>query len=75
MPETIRNWLPLLLPLLVLQLGLQVAAVWDLVHREKVRGGNKWVWGAVIVLGRHLLLRERPALVAAHRQRRAAARA
>ncbi|TFV63823.1 MFS transporter [Geodermatophilus sp. DF01-2] len=30
--------------------------------------------GLVIVLGRHLLLRERPALVAAHRQRRAAAR-
>lgn len=31
--------------------------------------------GAVIVLGRHLLLRDRPALVAAHRERRAAARA
>lgn len=33
------------------------------------------VAGLVVVLGRHLLLRERPALVAAHRQRRAAARA
>src|SRR5918998_1631837 len=32
------------------------------------------VAGLVVVLGRHLLLRERPALVAAHRQRRAAAR-
>ncbi|WP_448609473.1 MFS transporter [Geodermatophilus sp. URMC 60] len=33
------------------------------------------VGGLVIVLGRHLLLRDRPALVAAHRRRRAAARA
>ncbi|MGR6965365.1 MFS transporter [Geodermatophilus sp. URMC 61] len=33
------------------------------------------VAGLVVVLGRHLLLRERPALVAAHRRRRAAARA
>jgi MFS family permease len=33
------------------------------------------VAGLVVVLGRHLLLRERPALVAAQRQRRAAARA
>ena len=33
------------------------------------------VAGLVVVLGRHLLLRERPALVAAHRQRRTAARA
>jgi hypothetical protein len=33
------------------------------------------VGGLVVVLGRQLLLRERPALVAAHRQRRAAARA
>jgi hypothetical protein len=51
---TLRTWLPLLLPLLLLQLGLQVAAIYDLVRREKVRGGNKWVWGAVIVLGEAL---------------------
>ena len=50
----LRQWLPLLLPLLLLQLGLQVAAIVDLVRREKVRGGNKWIWGAVIVLGEAL---------------------
>lgn len=49
--EMLRTWLPLILPLVVLQLALQVAAIVDLVRREKVRGGNKWVWGAVIVLG------------------------
>jgi len=48
---TLRTYLPLLAPLLVLQLALQVAAIIDLVRRERVRGGNKWVWGALIVLG------------------------
>ncbi len=44
------RFLLLLLPLIVLQLALLAAALWDLVHRERVRGGNKWVWGIVIVL-------------------------
>ncbi len=48
--STLRTLLPLLAPLVVLQLGLLVAAVWDLAHRERVRGGNKWVWLAVVVL-------------------------
>lgn len=53
--ETIlRTWLPLLAPLIALQLALQAAAIIDLVRRERVRGGNKWVWGAVIVLGEML---------------------
>ncbi len=39
----------LLLPLIALQLALLAAALWDLVHRDRVRGGNKWVWGLVIV--------------------------
>ncbi len=51
---TLRTWLPLLVPLIVLQLALQAAAIIDLVRRERVRGGNKWIWGAVIVLGEML---------------------
>ncbi|HOG46697.1 MAG TPA: PLD nuclease N-terminal domain-containing protein [Anaerolineae bacterium] len=47
----LSTWLPLLAPIVVLQVALQVIAIVDLVRREKVRGGNKWVWGAVIVLG------------------------
>ena len=48
--DLVSRWLPLLLPLLLLQLALIAIAVWDLAHREKVRGGNKWVWLAVILL-------------------------
>lgn len=48
--DTLRTWLPLIAPLILLQLGLQVAAIIDLVRRDKVRGGNKLIWGAVIVL-------------------------
>ena len=43
-----RIWL-LLIPLLIIQLGLMVFALVDLVKRPKVRGDNKWVWGLVIV--------------------------
>ncbi len=52
--STLSTWLPLLVPIILLQFGLQIAAVWDLVHRDKVRGGNKWIWAAVIVLGEML---------------------
>lgn len=48
--QTLRTLLPLLLPLLVLQLALVVAALWDLAHRERVRWGHKWLWVAVILL-------------------------
>lgn len=50
MDSDLGRWLLLLLPLIVLQVALMVAALWDLAHRERVRGGNKWVWGIVIVL-------------------------
>ncbi|MCL6430907.1 MAG: PLD nuclease N-terminal domain-containing protein [Anaerolineae bacterium] len=50
MSSDTARFLLLLLPLIVLQLALLAAALWDLVHRERVRGGNKWVWGIVIVL-------------------------
>ncbi|MDI7275228.1 MAG: PLDc N-terminal domain-containing protein [Anaerolineae bacterium] len=49
-PENLRQLLPLLLPLVILQLALLAAALWDLAHRERVRGGNKLVWVLVIVL-------------------------
>lgn len=49
-PEALRKLVPLLLPIVVLELGLMVAALWDLAHRERVRGGRKWVWVLVAVL-------------------------
>lgn len=41
----------LLAPLVVIQVGLQAFRLVDLVRRERVKGGNKRVWGAAIVLG------------------------
>lgn len=39
----------LLIPLILIELGLMVSALYDLVRRKKVRGGNKLVWGAAVV--------------------------
>jgi hypothetical protein len=47
--EFLRHNYLLLLPLILLQLGLMIAALVDLFRRERVAGGNKWVWGLVIV--------------------------
>ena len=47
----IGQTLLLLIPILVIQLGLLVFALRDLLNSERrVRGGNKVVWGLVIVL-------------------------
>lgn len=40
-----------LLLLIVVQLGTQLYAVVDLTRRDAVRGGKKWVWALVVVLG------------------------
>ena len=49
---TIREILPLLIPLLVLQVALIAVGLFDLTRPERrVRGGNKLVWGLVIVFG------------------------
>jgi phospholipase D-like protein len=42
--------LALLAPLIVLSLILLVVSLVDLVRREHVTGGNKWLWLAVIIL-------------------------
>ena len=39
-----------LIPLLLIQLGLIVWALVDLVNRERVRGGSKIVWVLVILV-------------------------
>lgn len=46
--ETLRAWLPLLAPLIVIQLVLMIAALIDLLGREQTRG-PKWVWVLVIL--------------------------
>jgi hypothetical protein len=48
---TFEEVLPFLIPLLVLQLALMGVALYDLTRPERrVKGGNKLVWGLIIVL-------------------------
>jgi hypothetical protein len=47
--EDVLRLLPLLIPLLVIQVGLIVVALLDLARREHTRG-PKWAWVLVIVL-------------------------
>jgi hypothetical protein len=47
---TLEEALPLVIPLVAIQLGLAVIALWDLVKPERrVRGDSKIVWGLIIV--------------------------
>jgi len=48
--ETIKGILPFLIPLVILELGLMIFALVDLIRRKAVRGGNKIIWALVIVL-------------------------
>lgn len=48
--EIIQKYLPLLVPLIVIQLGLMIFALVDIFRREKTRG-PKWLWIVVVVLG------------------------
>jgi hypothetical protein len=46
--DKIRELLPYLIPIIVLQLGLMIFALVDLVRREKTKG-PKWLWALIIV--------------------------
>lgn len=48
--DEILGALPFLIPLMIVQIALMVIALVDLIRRERVRGGNKVVWGLIIVL-------------------------
>ena len=48
--ELLTKILPLLIPVLILQIALMVIALVDLIKREKTRG-PKWLWGIIIVFG------------------------
>ncbi|MEO7020265.1 MAG: PLD nuclease N-terminal domain-containing protein [Ktedonobacteraceae bacterium] len=50
-PISLGSWLPLLIPLALLELLLVVVALVDLIRREPRRvRGNKWLWVLVILL-------------------------
>jgi hypothetical protein len=48
--DTIVKALPFLVPLIVLEVGLLIWALLDVVKRQKVRGDSKLVWILIIVL-------------------------
>lgn len=47
--DNLRELIPFLIPIIVLQLALLVFALVDLVRRPKVNG-PKWLWVIIIVL-------------------------
>ncbi|MDO9084907.1 MAG: PLD nuclease N-terminal domain-containing protein [Anaerolineaceae bacterium] len=46
--DTLMRLLPLLIPLFLIQLGLMITALIDLIKREKTRG-PKWMWVVIVV--------------------------
>jgi DMSO reductase anchor subunit len=48
--DKILQYLPYLIPVLVIQLVLMIVALLDLAKREKTRG-PKWLWALIIIFG------------------------
>ena len=46
--STIQQYLPLILPIVILQLGLMIFCLVNLARREHTRG-PKWVWALVVI--------------------------
>ena len=39
-----------IVPLVIIELGLMIAAYADLARRDRVLGGSKWIWVIVILI-------------------------
>ncbi len=48
--EEITRFLPLIIPIILLQLGLMVFCLVDLARRERTKG-PKWLWAILIIFG------------------------
>ncbi len=46
--EAIRSAIPYLIPIVLLQVGLMIAALLDLRRREQTNG-PKWAWALVVI--------------------------
>lgn len=46
--EALKPFVPYLIPVVIIQLGLMVFALVDLVRRERTKG-PKWMWAIIIV--------------------------
>jgi heme/copper-type cytochrome/quinol oxidase subunit 4 len=47
--ETIMKILPFFIPVLIVQVTLQIYCIVNLVHRKKVRFNSKLLWGVIII--------------------------
>jgi len=47
--EVIKPYIPYLIPVVLIELGLLVFALTDLIRRERTKG-PKWMWGLIVVL-------------------------
>jgi Phospholipase_D-nuclease N-terminal len=46
--DALSKYVPLLIPLVIVQLGLMVFGLMDLIPREKLRG-PKWAWILIVI--------------------------
>lgn len=46
--ESVQEWIPLLAPILLIEIALMIVALVDLARRERTKG-PKWVWVLVII--------------------------
>jgi uncharacterized membrane protein YhaH (DUF805 family) len=46
--EELRQWIPFLLPIFLIQVTLMVFALVDLVRREHTKG-PKWMWALIVI--------------------------
>jgi hypothetical protein len=49
--EILKQYLPLLIPALVLQFGLMLAALIHLIRHKKTRNLNVGIWAVIIIIG------------------------
>jgi hypothetical protein len=49
--EQLQQYLPFIIPLVLIQLILVIVCLVDLVRREKTRYLPKWAWAIIIILG------------------------
>jgi hypothetical protein len=47
--EAIKPYIPFLIPIVLIELGLMIFALTDLIRRERTKG-PKWMWAILIVV-------------------------
>ena len=48
--EELRSYIPLLIPLVLIEMVLLIIALVDLIKREQVKHFPKWAWAVIIIL-------------------------